>query len=597
MPLKPGALPSAILAIALVLGLAMSACHAEPPGEPAKEGSALRFRVVIDAPRPLASMLERGLDLMRWQQDEQMTLELLKRLVAEARSEVERAVTAEGYFSPAVRSEIESHPDISIVRISLEPGPRTLVSAVDLRFRGAVSDHDPAGAARMASVRAAWPLMPGEPFRQADWDAAKRKAVAELSRVRYAGASIVSSEARIDPEQRTANLQLELDSGPPFRVGETRVSGTRRYPQSIVQNLNPLKPGEEYDASRLAVFQRRLLEAGYFSTAQVDINANPSSADAAPVEVTVVEGRSQRIDTGVSFSTDTRLGVQLNYTNQDLMDSAWRLRSLLKADTKTQVFDTSADTPPRAGGVWNTFNAKYERTDIENQRTRGGMLGVAYNWGIESSPSLVSLSMHSERQEIGGSNIEHNDALYLGYRKTFRFTDDPLLPRRGLLGTVQAGTSVPGLGTQDFVRFAAKAHLLIPLGREYDLALRAEGGIVLASSRFGIPSTFLFRTGGDQTLRGYEFESIGVKQGNAIVGGRYLAVVSAEYTWWFAGDWGAAAFVDAGDAFDSRSSFDVAAGYGVGARWRSPIGPLRADLAYGQRTEKLRIHFSVGFSF
>jgi len=166
-----------------------------------------------------------------------------------------------------------------------------------------------------------------------------------------------------------------------------------------------------------------------------------------------------------------------------------------------------------------------------------------------------------------------------------------------VLGLVHVGTSVPGLATQDFLRATAKAHLLIPLGRQSDLALRAEGGIVAASSRNGIPSSFLFRTGGDQTVRGYAFESIGVPQGNAIVGGRYLAVASAEYTWWFAGDWGAAAFVDAGDAFDNRAAFDPALGVGVGARWRSPIGPFRADLAYGQRDNKLRMHFSVGFSF
>ncbi|HKU69625.1 MAG TPA: BamA/TamA family outer membrane protein, partial [Burkholderiales bacterium] len=133
--------------------------------------------------------------------------------------------------------------------------------------------------------------------------------------------------------------------------------------------------------------------------------------------------------------------------------------------------------------------------------------------------------------------------------------------------------------------------------RQIDFAARAEGGIVFADSRFGIPSTFLFRTGGDQTVRGYSYQSIGVPQGNAIVGGRYLTIVSAETTYWFAGDWGAAAFVDAGDAFDDRKAPNLAVGYGVGARWRSPIGPFRADIAYGERTNSIRLHFSAGFTF
>jgi translocation and assembly module TamA len=108
---------------------------------------------------------------------------------------------------------------------------------------------------------------------------------------------------------------------------------------------------------------------------------------------------------------------------------------------------------------------------------------------------------------------------------------------------------------------------------------------------------FLFRTGGDQTVRGYAFDAIGVQQGTAVVGGRYLGVVSAEATWWFLGDYGAAVFVDAGDAVDDLGAFSLKAGIGVGMRWRSPIGPFRVDVAYGEATRSTRLHLSVGYVF
>jgi translocation and assembly module TamA len=557
----------------------------------------LQFRVVIEAPLLMKTRLERGLDLARWQREERMTPALLQTLVAEARVETERAAAAEGYFSAIVRTSIEAEEDLSVVRITVEPGPRTTVAAVDLQFRGAVATGGQRNDSRMAAVRREWLLRPGEPFRQADWEAAKRGAVAELGRELYAGASLVASEARVDPERHSATLRVELDSGPPFRFGDAVVSGTRRYPASIVENLYPILPGDEYDASRLAVFQRRLIESGYFATAQITVDRDPAKVDAAPVNVAVTEGRAQRIDAGINYSTDTLLGAQLSYSHQDLAGRALRLRSLLKADSKTETAEASVDTPPRPGGVWNTVTARYEATDIENQLTDGGMVGVSYNWGVESTPSQISLSGHSERQEVVGFPTEHNRAMFLGFRQTYRHTDDPVVPRRGLLGSVQLGASVPGTGTQDFARAAAKANFLWPLGRRVDLAARVEGGIVFADTRSGIPTTFLFRTGGDQTVRGYAFQSIGVQQGDAIVGGRYLVVGSVEATWWFLGDWGAATFVDAGDAFDDRSLFDLAVGYGVGARWRSPIGPFRADVAYGERTRSWRLHFSVGFSF
>jgi translocation and assembly module TamA len=119
----------------------------------------------------------------------------------------------------------------------------------------------------------------------------------------------------------------------------------------------------------------------------------------------------------------------------------------------------------------------------------------------------------------------------------------------------------------------------------------------MASTRDGIPSTLLFRTGGDTTVRGYAFESLGVDQGNAVVGGRYYAVGSVEAIRWIGESWGLAAFVDAGNAVDSLPDFRFALGYGIGGRVRTPLGPFRLDIAYGQDVHELRLHFSVGLSF
>jgi translocation and assembly module TamA len=192
---------------------------------------------------------------------------------------------------------------------------------------------------------------------------------------------------------------------------------------------------------------------------------------------------------------------------------------------------------------------------------------------------------------------DNRHAIYFGHRRSFRRTDDYILPRAGYLGTVEVGGSPWKLASQQFLRMVAGTSLLYPLGRQGDFLLRAQAGSVIAERREGIPSTFLFRTGGDQTVRGYAFESLGVEQGAAIVGGRRLLVAAAEYTHWVGENWGVATFVDAGDAWDKGLDYNPAIGYGVGGRVRTPIGPIRADLAYGQRTSQFRIHFSVGYTF
>ena len=562
-----------------------------------QEPQPIRFRVVIDAPRPLEKMLREGLDLVRWQRDERITMPVLERLVAEARKATAEALAAEGYFSPEIGSEIDTRTSReAVVRITVKPGTITRVRGVDLQFQGRVLD-DSEGRKRVEAVKQTWKLAPGEPFKQESWDSAKSDALVQLGRGRYAAATITESEARVDPEQQRADLTLKLDSGPVFHAGPTLVTGLQRYPAAVVENLNPFSRGEPYDAMKLESYQRRLLETGYFNAVHFAVDPDPAQAEGAPLRVNVIEAPSQRIDTGISFSTDTRLGLTVDYTNSNIFDSAWRFRPRLNLNAREQGLNAALDTPPRPGGVWNTYSARVERRDITGQITREVVIGYAHNWGLERTPSSVSLSSHFEHQTVAGSTTENNYALFAGYRRTFRTTDDLVSPRRGLLGTLEFGASVPGVNTRDFARFRGRVNWLIPAGLRNDFLLRGEAGAVLAKSRLGIPSSFLFRTGGDQTLRGYAFETIGVPQGEAIVGGRYLALVSAEYTRWVTDTLGAAVFVDAGDAFDRGGSFDVAVGYGIGLRWRSPVGPLRADVAYGAREKNVRVHFSVGFSF
>jgi translocation and assembly module TamA len=561
------------------------------------ESTPIRFRVVVNAPRPYEKLFEGGLDLVRWQDAERVTLPLLERLVAEARKSAAEALAADGYFSAEIETSIEkvSLSDV-VVRLNVELGPRTRVREVDLRFSG-VAVEDAEGRKRINAVRQGWSLSTGEPFQQQAWDAAKNGALARLSRGRYAAAAITDSQARIDPEAQSAALSVQLDSGPIFHAGPTHATGLKRYPESIVRNMNPFSPGEPYDGLKLDLMQRRLLETGYFNAVQLAVEPDPKLAAAAPLNVSVVEAPSQRIETGVAYNTDTGPGLNLDYSNADVFDSAWRFRSLLRLNARDQNARFTFDTPPRPGGVWDTYTTSFARSDIENLLSREAVIGYAYNWGLLRLPSQLGISAHLERRSVPGFDTENNHAVFIGYRKTFTTAEELVSPREGLIGTLEAGVGVPGLSSRTFVRTRAHVNWLIPLGLRNDLLLRAEAGMVFANSRSGIPTSFLFRTGGNESIRGYDYLSLGVPQGSAIVGGRYLALASIEYTRWVTDSLGAAVFVDGGDAFDQFNGFELAMGYGVGVRWRSPVGPLRADVAYGERAKSVRVHFSVGYSF
>lgn len=584
----------ALVIFALLWTLSASPVHAQNDAPETATGP--RYRVEVRAPQPLRGMLENGLSLRRWQDDPHMNPELLRRLVDEAVQQTRRAVATEGYFRPNINTQIDQAADPWVVIIEVEPGPRVTVQDVALEYSGPAST-DPEAAPLIARSRESWALHTGEPFRQEDWDASKRSALVALSSGRYAGARIAHSEARIDPEVGSADLRVQIDSGPVFHFGKVEATGLRRYPAWVVENFSPLRGGEPYSTEKLAIYQRRLLESGYFSSAQIAVDDDPAQADAAPVHIHVIENRTQRLEAGVGYSTDTRYRGQLTYSHVNPFDTLWRVKADLRLESLAQSARVDFDSPPNSDASWENVFVSLRRTDIQDEETREISGGIAHNWGLYRTPSSFYISGHIEEQIIAGELKDHVHAVFFGYRHAFRNTDDLISPRRGYLGTLTIGGAPSGLSTRPFVRGTAAITAFYPLGRNDDLTFRAETGLVIADARDGIPSTFLFRTGGDQTVRGYAFESLGVDIEGATVGGRFLALGSIEYTHWLENGIGLAAFVDAGDAADSRSDYDLSVGYGVGVRFRSPIGPLRADIAYGERTSEIRLHFSVGYSF
>ncbi len=149
----------------------------------------------------------------------------------------------------------------------------------------------------------------------------------------------------------------------------------------------------------------------------------------------------------------------------------------------------------------------------------------------------------------------------------------------------------------NIARVYGRANWLSPTVKRWQVVVRTQVGQVIGASRELVPSPLLFRTGGDQSVRGYAFNSLGVEQNGAVVGGRVLAIISGELVYHLTPTWGAAIFHDAGNAADSWRDFNFAQGSGVGARWSSPIGRVNLDVAYAHETRKPRLHFSLGYGF
>jgi len=599
-------LPILILIVLAALGAANAS---EAPLAPRAPLAALadrpvplaRFEVTSQPPPEVAGLLDRV--QRNAATDQSLDLEDDERMLRRLRADTIDVLATEGFFSPVVTVGADDGGAARYV-VRLDLGRRTQVTEVVLAFAGELS----AQPERIGQLEAGWGLPVGQPFRDGVWSA-ERNRLLNLVRSRdFAAARLVDSVALVNAEEATARLRVEIDSGPAFTMGPVEVRGLVRYDAELVQRFNPVRLGDPYDSDRLLEFQRRLQRTPFFSTVIVDVDPQRSEGGRLPLLVEVREAKSRRIAFSLGYSTDIGARGEAAYRQATLFGHPYSLQSGISLDRTRQVGYADVYLPPGPDGTEDAVGALAERTDSEGVKTSRWAVGaqrtLKSDGGPRSRDTQFALNFQHESRDVLDAPEESsvNDVVSATYAWTRRDVDSLTLPTRGTLltlsGTVGLGrSSVTNFLKTGFLRGYGRYTLYVPLTVRDQLILRTELGYVAVDDPRVVPNEFLFRTGGVGTVRGYAFQSLGRKVGTATTGSTMLAVASAEYVRWLRDDWGAAVFVDAGDASDDLFSEPLARGYGLGARYRTLAGPLAVDVAWADRTGGVRVHFSIAIAF
>jgi translocation and assembly module TamA len=555
--------------------------------------------VELDAPQELQALLRQYVYLLR------MDVDAIpdagpdrSALTRRARREVAALLATEGYFSPEVRID-RSNP--THWRLVVEPGQRTVVGEVDIQFQNEAHEPDANGELNTLheQLRRDWTMPPGTPFRQEDWESAKQVLLDALRDERYAAAKFVSSRAEVDPETARAWLRIIVDTGPTFRLGPIEVSGLRDLPPDFVDRFNMLKEGHIYRRRDLLAFQESLQSAPQLAVVVVSIDPDPQKAQAVPVQVAITEASPRRVRFGLGASSNTGYRVETAYRNLNLFGKGWELAGGLRLEQKRQSLYTDLFLPPtNQGRTRDSFGIGLDRSDLEGLKVNTQAVGVARTIKRGHIETQISTRVQHEEIQPEDSEKSNYNTLTLNIGRTWLAVDNVLNPRRGHVLEIQLGG---GLGlsphANDFGRVYGRIQHYSTLGSDNVLILRVEGGYTYADTRDGVPQDFLFRAGGTQSVRGYAYRSLGVKEGSATVGGRILATGSMELVHWYSPSTGFAVFVDSGDAADTAKDFSFQTGYGFGLRWLSPAGPLAVDLGWGQGKNTPKLHFGVSVAF
>ncbi|HVK95158.1 MAG TPA: autotransporter assembly complex family protein [Noviherbaspirillum sp.] len=555
------------------------------------------YTVEIKGAGKLSSLLREHLDISR-RQNAVLSTDELERLVAITPQQARELLATESYFSAVVQPVLDRGVDLWVVRIAIALGPETRVDALDIHFSGGIVSGPNADQRRMNQLRRRWQLKQGEIFRQTAWNEAKSELLKGLLVRDFPAATIIRSEARIDPQKSSAALTVEVDSGPAFTFGELNIQGLERYSRTMIDSQNPIHPGDPYSQEKLNELQSRLEDSGYFRSAFATVDIDPAQPERVPVRLDLIENPRKRLGLGGGFSTDTGARAQVKWLDRNFLRRNWRLESELRIDRETRVLGGDVFLQPIAIGWLPSFGAHLERTESGgeiNDKIRTGARLVSPNKVDEKAWAIAFLA---DRQRIGDNFSNNRQALIGSFTYTKRRLNNPLRPRRGYVASLELGVGPRGLVNESHIgRVVGRALWMHTFSPRWRTVARGQIGQVFGGSRQTVPADLLFRTGGDQSVRGYGYDSLGVEQNGAVVAGKVSAVLSAELIYQVTPQWGAALFTDAGNAADAWRDFVFKRGSGVGARWNSPIGPINLDLAYGHATREPRLHFSIGYGF
>jgi translocation and assembly module TamA len=629
MSLRRAAWPAAALALLLCSGCAMlnpsPEAHATTAGggaaaTPADPRSAvdeqriptLGVTIEIEAPEPLKALLQRHLDLVRlggMTRDDIDDTEW-SRLIDATPAQATELLQTEGYFTPRVTLErspgrVAGQPDV--VRLRVEPGARARISRVTIEAQGELERAAAAGEghalATLEALRGAWALPVGKEFRNPAWSDAKSAALGRLRAAGYVSAAWSGTGAEVDVARNEVRLFLVAESGPLFRYGRLQIEGLVAQDAEVVAHLADTRRGTPVTETLLLDFQERLIKSGLFEGVNVTVDPDPAQADEATIVARLRESPIQVYTFGVGISSNNGPRVSVEHAYRRVLGYAATSHNKIEWATKRQAWDGEISSQTGDGLHRNLVGAAIENQESDSDTVLSQRVRIGRSNDTQRFERLYFAEVERSKRTTTDGQFSEARALSLNYHAVLRQLDSIVLPTRGYTLSGQAGVGESD-GTDaragTYVRAYGRLTGYLPLGSTWYGQARLEAGQIFLREGMVVPESQKWRAGGDDSVRGYEYRSLGPVVDGAVGGGSALLTASVELARPIAASmpslWGAV-FADAGNAADSFAALEPVWGAGVGLRWRSPVGPLRLDLAWGDAVRAWRLHFSVGIAF
>ena len=533
-------------------------------------------------------------------------------LVRMAEEETREALAPFGYYSPEIRVERTPDEEDVAITVTVDPGEPVRVRNADVAILGeGGKDRD------LGRDLGKFEPGKGEVFDHVAYEKSKLRITRRLAERGYFDADFASHRVEVTRADHAADIDLVWNSGQRYAMGPTTFE---QQPETIIRDsvLEKLvywNKGEHYHQARLDRLRESLVKLDYFS--QIDIQPLPDKAvdKQVPIQVTLTPAKRSIYTAGLSYGTESGAGVRLGIERRYVNDRGHKALAQLDYAQNLKALTLQYRIPAFAWrDGWYTASLRSVDEQSEYIDSRRLQLVGSRSGQYNEFLNLVA-SVHALRERWLFAPEDYDPGTPLPYRyATYSYpqlraeyidVDDRLFPTRGIGGSLSVGGGVEGAGSDSsFAQVHARASWFKGLGERNRLIVRGEIGHTFTDALTVLPPSLRFYAGGDRSIRGYEYREVGPRLPATAdrkaysLGAENLVTASVEFERYFNPTWGGAVFVDSGDAFNG-STPDGHTGVGIGVRYRSPVGPIKFDIARGLKdpSSPFTIGLSVGADF
>ncbi|HEX6643473.1 MAG TPA: autotransporter assembly complex family protein [Gemmatimonadales bacterium] len=520
-----------------------------------------------------------------------MMLDRAVRLHRNADTDIETALEPFGFYRPRIRKSLRQDGEALVARYAIDPGPAVLLTRVDILLRG-----DGAGDPAFQEQIDGFPLSRGDTLLHLPYEAAKLALITLAADSGYLDARFDTSLIRVDREASTAEIVLHFVTGPRYRFGPVAFQQSI-LDTSFLRTRVPFETGDLYQRDKVLELQASLAEDPYFE--RVEVIPRPERAESllVPIDVVLVPRPSQAYEAGLGYGTDNgprgralarfrRLNRKGHHAEAELIGS------FIERSASVQYMVPAFAHPK---GVL-TFLAGYAILNPTTSDSRTWVASVRLSRPRLGWRETFSLSWQREAFRVASDSATVT-LLLPGASWERTRADSRIFPLRGLRTRLDFQGAYDGvLSPASLLRASANAKLVYGLGERIRALVRADVGRIFTSQFRELPPTLRFFAGGDQSVRGFGYQSLGPRDPKGkVIGGQNLVVGSLELDYRIAPRWAVAMFTDAGNAL-ADFSLELEQSVGAGIRWVSPIGLIRVDGAVPltEPGAPFRFHLSIG---